>query len=246
MIKFGVADYGMFVWYGGYYDYEDRIKSVQALGFDGLERIYPKSAEDALHKAAWLRKNGMSFATCNAEDVELAIRWTSALRGEYIWAEVRGRNFEEYVRQINELTKVTSKYGIQAVIHNHLGARVESQARVEEVLRRCPDVKLLLDTGHLAVAGGDVAYIAEKYSDRIAAYHLKGWQTSDTPDASNWQDRGHFCGLGQGDFFIDNEAVVKTAIKNGFDGWIFIEHDTHLRDPLADLKESLDILKSWM
>ena len=104
----------------------------------------------------------------------------------------------------------------------------------------------MLDTGHLAVAGGDVAYIAEKYADRIAAYHLKGWQTSDTPDAAKWQERGHFCGLAQGDFFIDNEAVVKTALKNGFDGWIFIEHDTHERDPLVDLKESLTVLKSWM
>jgi len=246
MIKIGVADYGMFVWYGGYYDYEDRVRSVQALGFDGLERIYPNSPEDALNKAAWLRKNGMSFATCNAQNIELAIKWTSALQGEYVWVEVRGYTFEEYIRQVNELTKVTAKYGIHAVVHNHLGSMVETQEQLEEVLRRCPDVKLLFDTGHLAVAGGDVAYIAEKYADRIAAYHLKGWQTSDTPDAAKWQERGHFCGLAQGDFFIDNEAVVKTALKNGFDGWIFIEHDTHERDPLVDLKESLTVLKSWM
>lgn len=68
MLKIGVADYGMSVWYGGLYDYEDRVRDIQALGFNGLERIYPTSSEDALDKAAWLRKNGMGFATCNAQN----------------------------------------------------------------------------------------------------------------------------------------------------------------------------------
>ncbi len=245
-MKFGVADYGMFVWYGGFYDYEDRLLSVKELGFDGLERIYPNSPEDALNKAANLKKKRMSFATCNAANIELSIKWTAALGGEYVWVQVHGATFRDYLRQVNELTKVTKKYGIEAVVHNHLGSLVETQEQLETVLQECPDVKLLFDTGHLAVAGGDVAYIAEKYADRIAAYHLKGWQTSDTPDAAKWQERGHFCGLGQGEFFIDNKAVVKIALKHGFDGWIFIEHDTHKRDPLVDLKESLEILKSWM
>lgn len=245
MIKIGVADYGMLVWYGGFYDYDDRIQAVRELGFDGLERIYPNSPEDALNKAAMLKKKGMGFATCNAQNIELSIKWTAALGGEYIWVQVLEITFEDYIRQVNELTKVCKKYGISAVVHNHLGSKVETQEQLETVLERCPDVKLLLDTGHLAVAGGDVAYIAEKYADRIAAYHLKGWQTSQTPDAAAWNERGHFCGLGQGDFFIDNEAVVRTAIKNGFDGWIFIEHDTHQRDPLLDLKESYEILQKW-
>lgn len=168
------------------------------------------------------------------------------MHGEYVWADVKGKTFEKYIFQINELTKVTAKYGIHTVIHNHLGTLIESQEQVESVLKKCPDVKLLFDTGHLAVAGGDVSYIAEKYADRIAAYHLKGWQNEEPSVDSKPSRKGHFCGLGQGDFFIDNESVVKTALKKGFDGWIFIEHDTHERDPLLDLRESLEILKSWI
>ena len=113
------------------------------------------------------------------------------------------------------------------------------------MLRECPDTKLLFDVGHLAVAGGDVAYIAETYYDRIVAYHLKGWQRSGTPDDPGWWNRGYFCGLGQGDLFVDNEFVYKHAVKKGFDGWVFVEHDTHKRDPLLDLKESYDLLKKW-
>ncbi|MBQ9920555.1 MAG: TIM barrel protein [Clostridia bacterium] len=245
MAKIGVADWGMYVWYGGYYDYEERVKSIKEIGFDGIERLYPDSAEDALRRAAMLKRIGMDYATCNAANTDLSMKWTAALGKEYIWAEVLGHTPEAYVRHIKEMTKACKPYGVKVAIHNHLGSRVESQAEVENILNECPDAYLLLDTGHLAVAGGDVCYIAEKYYDRIVAYHLKSWQTSETPDHETWTKRGHFCGLGQGDFFVNNEEVFKMALRKGFDGWIFIEHDTHERDPLIDLKESLDILKKW-
>ena len=34
-MKYGVADYGMLVWYGGHYDYEWRIDEIRKIGFDG-------------------------------------------------------------------------------------------------------------------------------------------------------------------------------------------------------------------
>ncbi len=245
MIKLGVADYGMYAWCGGHFDYDERIRAVGAIGYDGLERLYPDSAEDALRKAAQLKKLGMDFATCNGAKPELSIKWTAALGGAYVWNEVQGYTFADFLRQTCEMTKAAKKYGVRVAVHNHLGSKVESQEAVETMLRECPDTYLLFDTGHLAVAGGDVRYIAEKYYDRIAAYHLKGWQWSDTPEAEKWQERGHFCGLGQGDFHVDNEFVFKNALRRGFDGWVHIEHDTHKRDPLLDLKESYDILQKW-
>lgn len=245
MEKLGVADYGMFAYYGGFYDYYERIEAIREIGYDGLERIYPKSAEDALFKASSLKKKGMSFATCNISDIELSIRWTSALGGEYVWAEVYRKDFDTYLRQVYELTKAANKFGIDVAVHNHLGQTIETQEQIETMLKLCPNTKLLLDTGHLAVAGGDVKYIVDKYYDRIVAYHLKGWKRSETPNAEHWQERGYFCGLGQGDLDIDNEYVYKNAVKRGFNGWLFIEHDTHKQDPLIDLKESYDILKKW-
>ena len=245
MEKIGVADYGMYAWYGGFYDYEERLEAVRKIGYHGLERIYPTSPEDALLKASNLKKKGMGFATCNHSNPELAIRWTAALGGEYVWADVCARDFDTYVRQVREMTKAANRYGVEVAVHNHLGQTIETQEQLEGMLRECPDTKLLFDVGHLAVAGGDVAYIATKYYDRIIAYHLKGWQTSSTPDAAEWYQRGHFCGLGQGDTFVDNEFVYKNAVRNGFNGWVFIEHDTHKRDPLLDLEESRIILGIW-
>ena len=245
MAKYGIADYGVFAWYGGFYDNDDRLVIARRIGFDGVERLYSHSADDALQKAAQLKKLGMSFAACEDQNIEYSIKWTAALGGDYIWADVYTKSFPAYFRQIEELSKVCRRYGIKAAVHNHLGSIIETQEQVELLLHECPDVYLLLDTGHLAVAGGDVRYIAEKYYDRIVAYHLKNWQSSETPNHENWSCRGRFCGLFEGDFVIDNEWVFKNALKKGFNGWIHVEHDTHLREPALDLAESFKILKKW-
>ena len=245
MEKIGVADYGMKVWYGSFFDYDERIANIQKIGYDGLERLYPNSPEDALTKAARLKSMGMGFATCNAANPELSIKWTAALGGGYVWGELFGGDFDTYLRCLREQTRVANRYGIEVAVHNHLGQPVEKQEQLEAMLKECPNTKLLFDVGHLAMAGGDVEYIASTYYDRIVAYHLKGWQTSATPDAAEWYNRGYFCGLNQGDTFINNEFVYKNAVKRGFDGWVFIEHDTHKRDPLLDLKESREVLHKW-
>ena len=36
MMKIGVADYGMFVWEGGLFDYEQRARDLKAIGYDGM------------------------------------------------------------------------------------------------------------------------------------------------------------------------------------------------------------------
>ena len=248
-MKFGIADYGMLVWYGAHFDYDERIAMAKEFGYDGLERLYPTSAEDALMKAARLKRMGMDFATCNGPTPELTIKWSAALNAQYIWSEVRnGRDVDmaTYLRTLKENTRIAANYGVKVVVHNHLGSRIESQEEVETFLEECPDTYLLFDVGHLGVAGGDVRAIADKYYDRILAYHFKGWTMSDTPNDPNWQKRGYFCGLAQGNFFVDNEYVFKNAVKKGFDGWVFIEQDTHKRDPRLDLPENMSILKKWM
>ncbi len=247
-MKIGIADYGMYVWYGSHFDWDERIDIANKLGYDGLERLYCTTAEDALTKAAKLKRAGMGFATCEASNPELSIKWSAALGAKYVWAGIdnsRGTDFDTYIRRLRENTRIAGNYGVKVAVHNHLGLRIETEEEIERMLEACPDTMLLFDVGHLAVAGGDVKKIMDTYYDRIVAYHIKGWKQSDTPDAEKWQKRGYFCGLNQGDFFIDNEYIFKTALKRGFDGWIMIEQDTHKREPILDLKENMEILKKW-
>lgn len=248
MRKIGVADFGMNVWYGGFMDYESRMEAIKKIGYDGLERLTPIDAADALNKATTLAKLGMDFATVLAPTLELKVQWTAAFQKEYIWTDVNiNQNtgkMDVFCRRVNYLIEACKKYGIKAAIHNHLGNIVETQEELEEFFEKCPDAGLVFDVGHMAIAGGNVREIMDKYYDRIVAIHLKEWVMTD-PNQDEWFKRGYFCGLGQGNTPVDNEYVVKTAIERGYDKWIFVEHDTHKREPLEDLAESREVLRKW-
>jgi len=245
-MKVGIADYGLNVWYGALYDFDKRIDDLRALGYDGVERVSPNSASDLLNKSVALKKRGMDFTTVRAGDIETSIKWTAATGKRYIWVEQspHAKDFEKHCQTVNYLSEACRRYGIVCAVHNHLGTFVETQEQLETFLERCPEAGLVFDLGHLAVAGGDVMQIAEKYFSRIVAVHVKDW-TETNAEAERWWERGFFCGLKQGTLGVNNEGVVKYMLKRGYDGWIFVEHDTHKREPLADLKESREILRSW-
>ena len=246
MIKVGVADYGLFVWDGEFYDYEDRVDMVHSLGYDGIERLPASNPGDAISRAAMLKKKGLGFGTCKSTLVEESIKWTAALGGEYIWADImRTPEFDTYCRRVNTLIETCEKYQIRVGVHNHLEQTVETQEQLETFLQRCPKAGIILDTGHLFAAGGDPVYIAEKYFDRLCAVHMKNRQTSDTPNAEHSWERGYFCGLAQGDIIVPNKEVLDVLIKKGYDKWVFIEHDEHKQDPKIDLKNSYDKLVEW-
>ena len=161
MLKIGVADYGMNVWYGGFMDYEKRMEDIKAIGFDGLERLTPIDAADALNKATTLAKLRMDFATVLAPTLELKVQWTAAFGKEYIWTDVTANHAKDsldlYCRRVNYLTEACKKYGIKAAVHNHLGCIVETQEQLEEFMEKCPEAGLVFDVGHMAVAGGNDA-----------------------------------------------------------------------------------------
>ena len=68
-MKFGVADYGLNVWYGGLYDLESRLQNLRELGFEGIERLEANGSGDALIKVALCRWCGMDFSTCLGPDL---------------------------------------------------------------------------------------------------------------------------------------------------------------------------------
>ncbi len=246
-MKFGVADYGMNVWHGGLYSIEDRLESLKKIGYDGIERVEAISADDALNKAMLYHKMGMDFATCRGPNVQAGIEWTCALGKEYVWltpgAIGRDADMDVFLRRTREFTRVCGKFGIKAALHNHMDQRIENQQELERFMEECPDTYLLLDAGHLSAAGGDVVAMAKKYVSRIVAVHLKDVLIPDGREAGGRAKSWKFCELGAGNDGLDNAAVMNTLIAGGFDGWVMIEHDTHVREPLEDLKVSLDYLR---
>ena len=41
----------------------------------------------------------------------------------------------------------------------------------------------------------------------------------------------------------DNIAVMRALVDVGYDGWVFVEQDTHMQDPLKDLAISREYLR---
>jgi sugar phosphate isomerase/epimerase len=75
--------------------------------------------------------------------------------------------------------------------------------------------------------------------------HLKDWLVTN-PEIGikdGWTRRGRFCELGAGNIGLDNAAVLRELRAVGYDGWILVEHDTHLRDPRLDLAVSRRYLR---
>ena len=243
-MKFGIADYGMNVWDGGLFDIEQRLEGLKGIGYEGTERLVASSPGDAVHRAAAYRRLGMDFAMCLGPDPQCTIQWTAAFRKDYVWADVNATDFDTFCRQVNGQCESAARWGIRVGLHNHLGSLVESQKELEAFLARCPQCGLILDTAHFAAADGDCLEIVRKYSDHIVSVHLKDWLVTDPKiGLDRWPLRGRFCELGAGNIGMDNGAILKAIADTGYDGWVFVEHDTHLQDPLKDLAISRQYIR---
>ncbi|MFR9778722.1 sugar phosphate isomerase/epimerase family protein [Micromonospora sp. MS34] len=119
--------------------------------------------------------------------------------------------------------------GLEPVFHYHLGTVVETEAEADRLLE-LTDVAICLDTGHLALAGGDPVAAAYKWSGRIGQVHLKGADLAThhrVRDAGGGLTEvvaaGGFCDLGSGD--VDLTGVLRALDETGYTGWLVIEQD---------------------
>jgi inosose dehydratase len=124
--------------------------------------------------------------------------------------------------------------GYEPVFHHHTATYVEGLPEIERFLEDT-DVPLLLDSGHLAVAGGDPIAGLRDWSERIGAVHLKDVRMdvlrtvrADRADMLTAWRRGLFCALGDGDVDLDGFCAALDA--SGYDGWLVIEQDRVLED----------------
>jgi inosose dehydratase len=117
--------------------------------------------------------------------------------------------------------------GYEPVFHHHTSSYVEGPPEVERFLADT-DVDLLLDSGHLAVAGGDPIQGLKDWRERIGTVHLKDTRMdvleqvrAERADMISAWRRGLFCALGEGD--VDLVGFCRELA--GYDGWVVIEQD---------------------
>jgi inosose dehydratase len=142
--------------------------------------------------------------------------------------------------------------GIEPTFHHHTATFVEAPWEIERVLE-LTDVGLLLDTGHLALGGGDPTQALRDWSERINHVHVKDVHNdvlagviadrADMPEA--WR-RGVFCELGTGD--VDLDSFFAELTRSAYAGWLVVEQDMVPQSPqdAADAEASQVRNRTWL
>jgi inosose dehydratase len=142
--------------------------------------------------------------------------------------------------------------GFEPTFHHHTATYVEAPWEIERLLE-LTDIGLLLDTGHLALGGGDPTAALQTWGNRINHVHVKDVRNdvlagivadgADMPEA--WR-RGVFCELGTGD--VDLDAFFAALARSGYDGWLVVEQDMVPQTPqdAVDAAESQRRNRGWL
>jgi inosose dehydratase len=122
---------------------------------------------------------------------------------------------------LDELGKQVSALGVPLVLHPHMGQMIEKAEEMDAILAATNPkyVKLLLDVGHLAAAGGDPVAAVKRHAKRLAMLHIK--DVAKKPDGDK---KYKFVELGNG--IVDFPGVFAALKSVGYKGWAVVELDS--------------------
>jgi inosose dehydratase len=159
------------------------------------------------------------------------------------------RRLSEGVARAADLARTR---GFEPTFHHHTATFVEAPWEIERLLE-LTDVGLLLDTGHLALGGGDPPQALRDWGERINHLHVKDVHNdilagviadgADMPEA--WR-RGVFCELGTGD--VDLDSFFDELARSQYSDWLVVEQDMVPQSPqdAADAEASQVRNRAWL
>ncbi|MDD4879228.1 MAG: sugar phosphate isomerase/epimerase [Candidatus Omnitrophica bacterium] len=241
--------------YSSGYSVKDALWEIREAGYDGVEIYDPLSRlGPAAALKTQLEEQGLSLATVSAnikvsadekadlaeakEKVSFAGQFgVKALMATGGWAgdgfKKEPKSYKSLCGRLDMLAAYASRFNMQVAFHNHLDTIVEDERDILNLLEFSKSLKLCIDTGHLAAAGGDPAYVIEKYASSLALVHLKDWD----PGIRDFVEVGR--GVIGGRF----KNILATLEKINYTNWIIVELDRTLTTPFESAKISRDFLR---
>lgn len=138
-------------------------------------------------------------------------------------------DFRAYGKKLTELAEWMADFGVPMTYHHHMGTVIETEREVDLLMANTGKaVGLLLDTGHLTFAGGDVAAAARRHGRRINHVHCKDLRF-DVLKKVRQQEMSFPTGVIEGVFtvpgdgFIDFHAFARALADVGYEGWVVVE-----------------------
>ena len=148
--------------------------------------------------------------------------------------------FSEYGGKLTEVASRMADYGVPMVYHHHMGTVIETEREIDLLMENTgPSVGLLIDTGHLTFAGGNVEATTRRYGSRVKHVHCKDIRREvfDRVPEENMSFlhavlEGVFTVPGDG--FIDFGSFAQVLADIGYSGWIVVEaeQDPEKANPL--------------
>ena len=145
-----------------------------------------------------------------------------------------------FARALTEIARHVAGRGLVPVYHHHMGTVVQSGEDLERLLAHAgEELKLLLDTGHAALAGMDPGAVAARHAGRIRHLHLKNVRPPVAREAigKDWSfldavKAGVFTVPGDEEGGVDFMPVLR-AVAGRYEGWLVIEaeQDPNVREP---------------
>ena len=120
-----------------------------------------------------------------------------------------------------------------------MGTGVETEQELDLTMQNTGEaVGLLVDTGHLLFAGGDILRVIEKYGHRINHFHAKDIRADILKTVDREKDSFLDCVLRgvftvPGDGMIDYGPIMQALAEKNYQGWVIVEaeQDPALADP---------------
>ncbi len=156
-----------------------------------------------------------------------------------------------YGEKLTKLAEFLRAEQCPMTFHHHMGTVIEIEEEVDRLMESTDEaVGLLLDTGHLTFAGGDVIATTERWGKRINHVHTKDIRADVLKKlrANDWSFlKGVLEGVFTvpGDGSIDFGAFMKTLKTIGYSGWVVVEaeQDPKKANPLKMAEIGMEALR---
>jgi inosose dehydratase len=138
-------------------------------------------------------------------------------------------DFKRYGENLTELAEWLRAEGCPMTFHHHMGTVVETAREIDLLMAHSgEEVGLLLDTGHLTFAGGDVLATTRRHGARINHVHCKDIRKDVLAQhlAERWSFlNGVLAGVFTvpGDGMIDYGPFAALLAEIGYQGWVVVE-----------------------
>lgn len=144
-------------------------------------------------------------------------------------------DFPDYGLQLTELAEHLRARGVPMAYHPHMGTVIESDADIDLLMANTgPAVGLLIDTGHVTYADGDVAGVTRRHAHRLNHIHCKDVR-ADVLARVKAADTSFLDAVVEGVFTVPGDGCIDYApfarvlADAGYGGWVVVEAE---QDPV--------------